>query len=156
MDGSGRNVFIARFETVLCCLGSPFLFSSSHSFNIIRLPFCCFWTRMAMVGMLCQDSHIYRIALRRSLCYESGWSLVTAAAIPHGDYLNRMAHTHVFCVHIYTYIHIHIRIHVWTAILCASRLLLVYRYEQSPGNMPPVQLQLQYHTVLYSHGAYMR
>ena len=117
MDGSGRNVFIARFETVICCLGSPFLFSSSHSFNIIRLLFRCFWTRMAMVGVLCPDSHIYRIALRRSLCYEGGWSLVTAAAIPHGAYLNRMAHTHICCVHIYAYIHIYIYLHMWTALL---------------------------------------
>lgn len=123
VDGSGRNVFIARFETALCCLCSLFLVSSSHSFNIIRLPFRCFWNRMAMVGMLCPDSHIY---LRRSLCYESRWSLVTAAAIPHGYYLNRMAHKHVCCVHIYTYIHLHICMHMWTAILCASRLLLLY------------------------------
>ena len=158
VDGSGRNVFIARFETALGCLGSPFLVSSSHSFNIIRLPFRCFWTRMAMVGMLCPDSHIYRIALRRSLCYESGWSLVTAAAIPHGDYLNRMAHTYVYCLHIYTYIHIHIYIHMWTAVLCASRylLLILYGNVTVPGITPQVQLQLHYHTVLHRYGAYMR
>jgi hypothetical protein len=123
VDGPGRNVFIARFETALCCLGSPFLVSSSHSSNTIRLPFRCFWTRMAMVGMLCPDSHMH---LRRSLCHESGWSLATAAAMPHGDYLNRMAHTHVCCVHVCTCTHTRVCTHMWTATLCASRLLLLH------------------------------
>jgi hypothetical protein len=120
------------FGLALCCPGSSFLVSSLLSFNIIRLPFRCFWTLMAMVC-----SHIYRIALRRSSCYESGWSLVTAAAMPHGDYLNRMAHTRVCCVHIYTYIHMHIYIYtlMWSAMLRALRLLLLYRHEQSPGNI---------------------
>ena len=152
--GGGRwtgLVGTCPFGLALCCPGSSFLVSSSHSFNIIRLPFRCFWTLMAMVC-----SHMCRIALRRSSCYESGWSLVTAAAMPHGDYLNRMAHTHVFCVHIYTHTHIHVHVHVWTAMLCASRLLLVCRCEQPPGDVPPAQLQLQHHTALYSHGAYMR
>jgi len=145
VDGSGRNVFIARFETALCCLGSPFLVSSSHSFNILRLPFRCFWTRMAMVGMLCPDSHIHRIVLRLSLCYESGWSLVTAAAIPHGDYLNRMAHTHVCRVHIYTCIHIHIYIYI-----CGLRYYVPYDYYYYTGTSNPRVILYRRYSYSYS------
>jgi hypothetical protein len=31
--------------------------SSSHSFNIIRLPCRCFWSLMAVAGVSCADSH---------------------------------------------------------------------------------------------------
>jgi len=44
-------------------------------------------------------------------------------------------------------------------IMCLTIIIIIqyrYRYEQSPGIIPPVQLQLQYHTVLYRHGTYMR
>ena len=115
MDGSGRNVSIRTCPLlswlILSCLFFAFVQHNQAPFSLFLDP--------DGNGCAVSDSHIYRIALRRSLCYESGWSLVTAAAIPHGDYLNRMAHTHVCCVHIYTCIHIHIYIHMWTATLCA-------------------------------------
>ena len=102
---SGRNASIALRNCPLLSYLIPFV-SSSHSFNTIRLPVRYFWTLMAMVNVLCPDSHTHRIALRRSLWHESGWSLATAAAMPHGDYLNRMAHTHAHCVHVYTYTYV--------------------------------------------------
>ena len=82
---------------------------------------------MAMVNVLCPDSHTHRIALRRSSWHESGWSLVTAAATPHGDYLNRMAHTHAHCVHVYTCIHTHIYIHahVDCDIMCLMIIIIM-------------------------------
>ena len=65
--------------------------------------------------------------------------------------MNRVAHVYVYCARIYTYayIFIYIYIYAWSAI-CALRLLLLYRYEQSPGNIiPPVQLQLQSYSITH-------
>ena len=67
-----------------------------------------------MVGVSRPDSHMHR--MRWCLRCESEWSLAIAATMPHGDYINHMAHMYVYCAHTYVYIHTH----TWTA-MCALR-----------------------------------
>jgi hypothetical protein len=102
-------VVVDGVYTCCCAEGSGSKGSYVYVFYGLFIPFR---NLSQEVGGICGLYLFFYLHLSCCSWFECEWSLVTAAATRHGDYLNRMARVHACCEFIYTHTYIFIYIYM--------------------------------------------